>query len=634
MRKLLALSVLVTIVCTLAAREKVIETPYWGKSSKDDLRIKWISLSDTATTISFRIYRWGSQSWRLSSKAHLEADGKNYPLRYVKKYNGKTGMELPFALDSVNYFTSGQPDSLIVVFNPLPKKTKAFDFRETGERNGWHIFDIRTVGEPYPSAMTASEEIKGDEKLPLFVPKAGKAILNVRYHGSKKKYNIFCGNWNVEGNFITKENTKWTQDTIGNGVYRAELFCMSPTYVELTIPYYDGHASVILEPQQELNIDLDLPTLVNKGIESDKRYPQHKYGNGYVISGNLAKFDMAIHTDKVNTMVLVDSLIADTTLSFNGYVAKIWNKYQTRLAQTDSDSTKDDEQKQFLRLRNELAYVNDRMDYAHHIRTAYVFKYYHNPRASRDSICDIKKREAEKHFSMVDPHAKELTLFQDMRSAYITDNTSILKYMEANGITTGDFYHWLKDKKRAEMIAEKLNALHPLADIRTLDSISPVYAPLLRQLNDTALAYQKRTNSMMKTKVCETDAEKDVLTKIVEKYKGSVVFVDCWATWCGPCKMGIKAMKPVEEELADKNVKFVFLTNASSPIMTWTEMIQTMSGYHYRLTDNQWSNLPGISGGIPRYFIFDRDGKQLMDETGWNDERVEKFKNVILQALK
>jgi hypothetical protein len=98
--------------------------------------------------------------------------------------------------------------------------------------------------------------------------------------------------------------------------------------------------------------------------------------------------------------------------------------------------------------------------------------------------------------------------------------------------------------------------------------------------------------------------------------------------------MGIKAMKPVEEELADKNVKFVFLTNASSPIKTWTEMIQTMPGYHYRLTDNQWNNLPGISGGIPRYFIFDRDGKQLMDETGWNDKKAEKFKNVILQALK
>lgn len=46
-------------------------------------------------------------------------------------------------------------------------------------------------------------------------------------------------------------------------------------------------------------------------------------------------------------------------------------------------------------------------------------------------------------------------------------------------------------------------------------------------------------------------------TSSLSDFKGKYVYIDVWATWCGPCKVEIPFLKKLEEEFHGKNIEFI-----------------------------------------------------------------------------
>ena len=118
-----------------------------------------------------------------------------------------------------------------------------------------------------------------------------------------------------------------------------------------------------------------------------------------------------------------------------------------------------------------------------------------------------------------------------------------------------------------------------------------------------------------------------VFPYIFSKFKGKIILIDLWATWCGPCRAANIAMKPLKKEFADKGIVYVFVAGDNSPLEEWNNMIPDLHGEHFKLSAEQWSYIDMTFGikGVPTYFLIDRKGNIREKFTGYpGNTRMEK----------
>lgn len=97
----------------------------------------------------------------------------------------------------------------------------------------------------------------------------------------------------------------------------------------------------------------------------------------------------------------------------------------------------------------------------------------------------------------------------------------------------------------------------------------------------------------------------------LDDLKGKYVYIDMWATWCGPCLAEIPSLKAVEKEFHGKNIEFVSISvDQPNAYDKWRTMIEEkeLGGMQlYAKGDRDFSTAYNVTG-IPRFILVDPKG--------------------------
>ena len=115
-------------------------------------------------------------------------------------------------------------------------------------------------------------------------------------------------------------------------------------------------------------------------------------------------------------------------------------------------------------------------------------------------------------------------------------------------------------------------------------------------------------------------------------YTGKVVYLDFWASWCGPCRASFPFMNDLVETYGD-DLAVVTINvdeDAASALAFMAEFAPNFSVFHDPA--GTLAKRYQVSG-MPNSFVFDREGKLLLKHIGFTKSTAAELGEELRQAL-
>jgi thiol-disulfide isomerase/thioredoxin len=101
----------------------------------------------------------------------------------------------------------------------------------------------------------------------------------------------------------------------------------------------------------------------------------------------------------------------------------------------------------------------------------------------------------------------------------------------------------------------------------------------------------------------------------LEDFKGKLVYIDFWATWCGPCKHELPYLETLQDEYKGKKIVFISLS-VDDDMAAWENMVKEkkMKGVQLH-ADGAWASTAAVEyqvKGIPTFYMIDGNSNILV----------------------
>ncbi|MCZ4695599.1 TlpA family protein disulfide reductase [Ancylomarina euxinus] len=382
--------------------------------------------------------------------------------------------------------------------------------------------------------------------------------------------------------------------------FELEIGLERPSYFRL------GRNTLYLQPGYNMEIYLDYNSPVNakfKGIGAEpNRYLKHKpfpKGGSFLEAGKIMK----------------------SNCSYEFVKKEIENRL---LAYMDSLTMTPNLTENFIELEKTRNYLNAAISfnsYPAYLGFAGKFKDEDEYKAALDEVAKIVPADFHKYVGLAGVQSSYLQL-EEFRTVVFKNLLHDDKLLFTNEID---------DFVKTYMIINQLGSQGPVKEVLSekvkvaQELKTDDYKSVLNQ------AFEKY-NSLLPGQLAPDFQLTDLKGKRVSKtdFKGKILVVDIWATWCGPCKAESPYFEALAKEFANEELAFISVCIDSEDAV-WRKYLEKHEKTSLQYMAERSEFQAYFMNGIPRFMVFDKKGK-IIDAFAPrpSDER---FRQVIQQVL-
>ena len=576
MNKQTIITVLLALV-TLAGQAKktiVWETPSVAYSAIPYFGIQKVEMTKEKTAMYVSMNLIPGYGFRISKDSYLQTNGKQY---------GIIGSDsIPLGGDYIVLDDTGRKD-FILYFKPLPLDTKEFDFIEGLAKRDYKVFGIHDKEYTIPPASVPTEYMADDD---------GEGLAELKFDATPATINF------KSLNYRKGMNTE-----------------IQVQYVDLKNPAkpMDIYTNLNDDGEASLSLPICLPQIVWIVVVN---IPQSSMWCVYLSPGK----EVTVLVDMLHD----DSEANNKIVGAKGYYAKFGKDW---LRSTHDEETENGPQKPTIK-KEDIHDVQTLIRYCDEERENYD-KWVKNSNYCK-AIKEYLTQYAYSPLFMFEGEQDSLSKtkgFTDYVLKYYTGNLYKKNIVFNNEFPRASKYYAMADARGFNAdLARYCYYLPQVLDSKQLEkpfiedkNLSDLYDKYVAEYQKTVAANKEGLAANVHYLDMTEVAPENTLQIILDKHKGKTILVDLWATWCGPCKLGHEKMKPLKEELKDKDIVYIYIAAPSSNYDEWKTYIADIPGEHYFLTEDQYRYISEQYGctGIPFYAIYNTKGNQTFKQEGF-----------------